>query len=270
MAINKSNANEQVTVEFKLHTGLCNMSIVAINPSTADQIEALGYRKPQADPEYLSINSETGAKKIRLDIYLENKTMNIRTKMALWLENTERISQTGKNEWINNQAQSCYAEQADVYDWFDHTTARKALVGETTLHDFIKVWANVGTKADANGVIPECKLENINAIFDKDFSELQGLVRDLSEYEVKILLGVRQVDSTDENQMPKVSNYQDVYTKMFARSYQKSYNVWLKKLGDEYGAYKQNYQDSLELQEFNPSSTPTPNAGTPSTDETPF
>ena len=107
MAIAKSDANEQVTVEFKLYTGLCNMKIVAINPSTPEQIEALGFRKPNQAPEYHSIDSDSGNTKIRLDIYLENKEKNIRTKMALWLENADRISQSGKNEWINNQAQSC-------------------------------------------------------------------------------------------------------------------------------------------------------------------
>lgn len=259
MAINKSNAGDVVTTEFKLYTGLINMKVVAINPATAEQIEALGYKKPNQNPEYITTDDE-GVLKVRLDLYLENADHNVKTKMALWLENKERISQSGKFEYINNQAQSCFADTPDAYAWFDGSTARKATVGETTLHDFVKVWANVSTKADAAGKLPECKLEGIPAMFNGNFSELQSLVNDLSDYEVKVLLGVRTVEGEDDNGMPKVNYYQDVYTKMFARSYQKSNNPWLKKLSDEYGAYKQEYQNSLLLQEFNPNNVATPTA----------
>jgi len=274
MAINKSNAGDIVTTEFKLYTGLVNMKVVAINPVTAEQIEELGYKKPANNPEYVSVNEE-GISKVRLDFYLENKTNKIRTKMALWLENKDRVAQSGKFEYINNQAQSCFADTPDAYTWFDGSTARKAKVGETVLHDFVKVWANVSTKADASGNLPECKLEGISQLFVGDFSELQSLVRDLSDYEIKVLLGVRQVEGTDDNGMPKVSHYQDVYTKMFARSYQKSNNPWLKKLSDEYGAYKQNYQNSLLLQEFNPDSIVNPtttanSSGSEDTGDVPF
>ena len=269
MAINKSGANEVVTVEYEKFTGLCDIEVVAINPRTADEIEALGYKKPANDPEYITIDSDNGHKKVRLDFYLEykeNGTVKVRTKMALWAEEVERVSQSGNYQWINNSAQSCYSASLETLSanermaWFKTNTARKALVGEVVLHDFVKVWANVSTKPDANGNAPECRLEKFRDIFNGDFSELQELVRDLQGYKVKVLLGVRVVEGTDENQMPTINCYQDVYTKMFARSYQTSMKNWNDKLADEYGAYKHNYQNSLRFQKFDETAIDTPDS----------
>jgi hypothetical protein len=276
MAINKSSKNEVVTVEFEKFTGLCNMEVVAINPSTTGEIENLGYKKPANEPEYITVDQENGHKKVRIDVYLEKKdgiNVKVRAKLAFWLEQIDKVSQSGNYQWINNIAQSCYALSTDAIianekmKWFDTSVARKALIGEVSLHDFVKVWANVGTQPDENGVVPECRLEKFRDIFNGDFSELHGLVNDLSGYEVKVLLGIRVVESTDDNDMPIHNFYQDVYSKMFARSYQTSTKPWNDKLSDEYGAYKNDYQNSLIFQKFDESKFIIPDADILSNDE---
>ncbi len=100
MSLNGNSSDKPVFQEIKLYTGLANMKVVAINPTKAE-MEAMGM-KPQNDPIYLTQDQE-GVKKLRLDFYLNHKTMNIRTKVSFFLEDKYRTDKDGKKaEWINN------------------------------------------------------------------------------------------------------------------------------------------------------------------------
>src|SRR3990167_590536 len=174
MAINSNKSTDKVVQERKLYTGLCPMKIIAINPTKA-QLSKLGIEF-RNDPVYL-IEDDAKQIKLRLDFYVANTELQLITKVSLWIENKLRIAKSGAFQWINAQAQNCFAEEADAYKWFQHETARKAYVGEVDLHNLLKAWGNVAPS-------DECKLETMDAILEGNIKELKALVQDLKDNEV--------------------------------------------------------------------------------------
>lgn len=217
----------------KLYTGLQNFFIRAINPSKEQIKEIMGY-EPKTEPEYVSQN-DNGNAKVRLDIYLENPEFKIKTKISLWLENELSVSAGGNKQWINDIGQSCYAATPDTYEWFKQKdTARHAKKGEVMLHEFLAAWANV-KQGD------EVKLDTMEDIFKGNIKELTDLVPVLNNNSVRVLLGVREHEG---------KQYQDVYTRKFGRPYRKQTDDWTKQLNSQAGQFKSNYQNSLDFKEF--------------------
>tara|TARA_B110000858_G_scaffold3793_1_gene4500 strand:+ start:508 stop:1020 length:513 start_codon:yes stop_codon:yes gene_type:complete len=145
----------------------------------------------------------------------------------------ERVSQSGKNQYINAAGQSTWSDGEPEYDWYSKTGLRKALTGEETLINFTKSWANV-----ANG--DEVAFDSIAKIVKGDVSEVKALVSLLSNNQVRLLIGVKD------------GKYQSVYTKVFGRVKPQRDDLFAKNLNDDYGAFNAEYDTALGWGVFSP------------------
>jgi hypothetical protein len=243
------------------------MQVTAINP-TMSQLQEMGLN-PQQEPEYIGVTPDGHAKAV-IDFYLREPETGATAKIRFWLENKERVSSTGKFEWIDDHATTSFANTLDeVVDWFDQDTGRKALVGEGQLLSFVSAWANVNPFPDNEGKRGTCAFEDISKLFSNDMSELKALMtgEGTADNKVKVLLNVVTSDSGRK--------YQDVYRYHFGREQANSTKIWEKRLNDDFTQCKGNYQNSLELQKYvdTPAAveTPQPDATPqPSEDEAPW
>jgi len=237
MAINSNSSETAVVKEGKLYTGLKNMKVVAINP-TKEEMEALGY-KPKNAPVYISVDGET--KKLRLDFFLsgdDEQGGTLRTKIAFFLENKHRVNQSGtKGEWINDAARTAWGTNTEAptnFAWFDATTARPCKIGEGDVHLFLINWLNVQPGDEA-------KLDNFDALFSGNYSELKKLLAANRNNEVKLLLTVRE------------GKYQSAYTRYFDRATNKRTTYWeshIKKQSEEGYPPKEDFSNSFTFQEW--------------------
>lgn len=253
MGFNPNASDKAVVAESKLYTGLANMKVVAINPNKM-QLEAMGY-KPQAEPVYTS--SEAGVRKVRLDFYLVHPEMNIRTKIAFFLEDRIRMNQEGnKCEWINDFGRTAWGG-TDVppmdLKWFDASTARKAKVGEADVHNFLINWLNISLNDEA-------KLDKFDSLFMGDYSELRFLLSHAKDNQIRVLLTVKD------------GKYQGVYGRYFDRATNKRTNYWeshIKSQTEAGYAPKEDFQNNFTLQEWTAPSM-TIDGSTAKTEEDPF
>lgn len=217
-----------------LWSGIANMQVVILNPSM-EQMKVMGMN-PQKEPEYVTNKEKDGAswKSLRLDFYVINAAHKIKTKVTLWLEDKERTNKDGnKFQYIDKFGNVAWPKGSDTepnYTWFDKASMRKAYIGEDPLMNFVKAWANADPKAE--------NTLDIAKMFKGDLSELSGLVKLIEKNEVQCLLGVRD------------GKYQDVYTKHFDRPYRKNFDTWRKALEGEYGEFKSDYQNDLNLKPY--------------------
>jgi len=240
MGFDANKSDEKVFKEIKLYTGLHNMKIIAINP-TKKGLEKIGY-KPQNDPVYATVEEQV--KKLRLDFHLVGEAPDeerILTKAVFFIENQHRVNRDGtKSEWINDFGRTAWSETGKPeekptnYTWFKHETARQAYVGEADLHLFLINWLNIGPDDEA-------KLDNFDALFEEDYTELKGYLKANVDNEVRVLLTVRD------------GKYQSAYNKYFDRASNKRTNYWSKYIENQtvngYGV-KEDYQNSFKFQEW--------------------
>ena len=228
MAI-KSNASTEEVVGsgIKLYSGLTNMKVVAVNPNMKE-LHAMDIKVKQ-EPNYeVSFNNEDYNKVV---FWLGNGDTNV--KMEILVQPKARVSQSGKNQWINNVGQSTWSEAAPTYDWWKNEGEHHAFVGEETLINFVKAWANV-----ANG--DEVSFETTKKIANGDVSEIQALVKVLGTNEVRVLIGVKD------------DKYQAVYTKHFGRVKPQRDDFFIRNLNDDYGSFNADFNADLNWGEHKP------------------
>ena len=109
----------------------------------------------------------------------------------------------------------------------------KAYVGEDTLVNFTKAWANV-----ANG--GEVSFDTIDSIVKGDVKELKEYVKALSDNKLRVLVGVK-----DEK-------YQTVYNRHFGRLKPTRDDLFIKALNEDYGSFNAEYSKDLKLGIYSP------------------
>tara|TARA_R110002072_G_scaffold122468_1_gene257062 strand:+ start:50 stop:562 length:513 start_codon:yes stop_codon:yes gene_type:complete len=149
------------------------------------------------------------------------------------MNSKERVSQSGKNQWLNAIGQSTWSDGNPEYDWYKMEGLRKALTGEETLINFTKAWANV-----ANG--DEAYFDSIAKIVKGDVAEVKALVGLLEKNQVRLLVGVKD------------GKYQTVYTKVFGRVKPQRDDIFVKNLNDDYGAFNAEFDTTLTWGAFTP------------------
>lgn len=228
MAIKSNASTEEVTGGgVKLYSGLSNFNIIAINP-TLEELHGLGI-KVKSEPNYFVEFS--GEEYFKLTFWIKNEDLT--TRFEILMNSKERVSQSGKNQWINNIGQSTWSEGAPTYEWWKGAGERKALTGEETLINLVKAWANV-----ANG--DEVYFETIDKIVRGDVSEMKALVTLLANNAVRLLIGVKD------------GKYQAVYTKVFGRIKPQRDDLFVKNLNDDYGAFNAEFDATLAWGAFVP------------------
>ena len=228
MAIKSNDSNVEVAGGgVKLYSGLGNFKVIAVNPTMAE-LHDLGIMVKQ-DPNYfVDLN---GTEYFKLTFWIKNADLT--TRFDILMNGTERVSQTGKNQWLNAIGQSTWSDGEPEYDWFKKEGLRKALTGEETLINFVKQWANV-----ANG--DEAYFESIAKIVKGDITEVKALVKLLENNEVRLLVGVKD------------GKYQTVYTKVFGRVRPQRDDLFVKNLNDDYGAFNAEFDTTLAWGAFTP------------------
>ena len=220
MAIQSNASTEEVIGGIKTYSGLTNVNIIAVNPSMAE-LHALDINV-KSEPSYT--------------VTIGDQDYN---KITFWVKNTEgsyrfdilvqpniRVSQTGKNQWINSVGQATWSEDEPTYEWFKKDGLHKAYVGEETLINFVKAWANV-RQGD------EVSFDTLDNIVKGNVLELKELVKVLKENQVRILIGVKD------------DKYQTVYTKYFGRVKPQRDDLFVKALNDDYGSFNADFNTDL-------------------------
>ena len=228
MAI-KSNESTQEVVGggIKLYSGLSNFNVIAVNP-TMDELHKLGIMVKSEPNYYVEFSGE---EYFKLTFWVKNDDLT--TRLEVLLNSKERVSQSGKNQWINNIGQSTWSEGAPTYEWWKPECQRHALTGEETLINFVKAWANV-----AQG--DEVYFDSIGKIAKGDVAEVKALVGLLANNQVRLLIGVKD------------GKYQSVYTKVFGRIKPQRDDLFIKNLNDDYGAFNAEFNPDLSWGTFVP------------------
>lgn len=179
------NVKPREIKEREQYTGVIPMKVVAINPSHEELKELLNTDKINA-PVYVSDN------KTRLDIWVQNKELDILTKMNIWLENKTRVAvSSGNTLWINQFNQSTWAPSLEDLaarqnmNWFDKATARECKIGEDILYNFIVALINADT-SEGGIIIPE-----FNDILSGNVDSLKKLFEHYNDREIKLLVGIK-------------------------------------------------------------------------------
>ena len=219
----QSNAStEEVVGGIKTFSGLTNVKVIAVNP-TMEELHALDINVKQ-EPNYTIEFSGEAYNKIVL--WLNNSDGNF--KLEILMQDKAKVSQNGKHQWMNSIGQSTWSEDSPTYEWWKKEGERKAYVGEETLINFIKAWANV-----ASG--DEVYLDTISNIASgSDLSELKSLITALHGNEARILIGVKD------------DKYQQVYTKYFGRVKPQRDDLFIKALNDDYGSFNADFNADLK------------------------
>ena len=156
---------------------------------------------------------------------------------SLLVEPNERPeSRTGKYQWINKFGQTAWGTEnpSAQYEWFKNEGVRRAYVGEETLIEFMRSWANVGRDG-------ECAIDNIKDVMSGNVHELKSYVSALKENRVRLLLGVKD------------DKYQQVYTRFFGREKPKRDDLFVKSLNDDYGEFRADFDpNDLTLKRWEP------------------
>jgi len=228
MAI-QSNASTQEVVGggIKTYSGLTNVNVIAVNPTMAE-LHALDINV-KSEPNYTITMGDQEYNKVVF--WLANADGNF--KLEILMQPINRVSQTGKHQWINNVGQTTWSEDAPTYEWWKPAGSRKAYRGEDTLIDFVKAWANVAQGGDAS-------FDTIQSIVRGDVSEIKALVDALKPNQVRVLIGVKD------------DKYQQVYTKYFGRVKPQRDDLFVKALNDDYGAFNADFNADLKWGEHTP------------------
>lgn len=164
---------------FEIVTGVIDFNIVAVNPTLAE-LNELGVNF-KTEPEYLSANPETNAKKVRIDFWIKPVATDIQDKLmkhTFFLEEDYKLSQAGKNQYINNSCQSSWGmTESDLPDWMDKDGIRKAYIGEADFMDFLQKFSGV----------KKIVFDNFNALFNGNVSEIRDLIKIKSGNSVQLL-----------------------------------------------------------------------------------
>ena len=227
MAIKSNASNQEVVGGINLYSGLSNFNVIAVNP-TMDELHELGIMV-KTDPNYFV--ELQGVEYFKLTFWVKNEDLT--TRFDILMNSSERTSQTGKYQWLNNTGQSTWSEGSPEYEWWKKEGERKAYSGEETLINFTKSWANV-----ANG--DDVYYETIEKIVKGDVTEIKALVKLLSANQVRLLVGVRD------------GKYQTVYTKYFGRVKPQRDDLFVRNLNDDYGEFKAEFNKELTWGTFTP------------------
>lgn len=244
----------------KIYTGLANCSVVTINPNE-EQLVKMGKesKKPLNYVETLTDSEGNPFKRVCVDFWLSHTNPDILVKVRFFLTNVIKKNIAGdKTRFINDYGQNFYglnSEDIPVNSstnvaWISPVGIRECYTGEAELIDFIRVWFSSGPK-DVS------KLDNINKLFEGDFSELHNYTKIGKDKKVQVLLYEKD-------------GFTNVYTKHFARAFNKKPDFWVKSL--EKSTVMINYQNTFALKEYDPinDASPAPVSNDSPSNEDPF
>ena len=220
MAIGGKEREQVEFQEYKLHVGLFETTVIAINPDKEEyEKKQLGRPLDEGkELEYLS-ESEEGNAKLRIDVYLEDVNEKVedgqfkkRYKIAYFLENKERENKDQtKYQYINCVGTTSWADSPNnLPDWFKERDFRVAKSGEDELYTFVTSW------------LGKLDFKNAETTVELDWKKLmKGNVKELKDQidgdwnSTFLALATVRVKETPEG----IKEYQSVYNKAFLPVY---------------------------------------------------
>lgn len=263
MAVEIINKPDESTVnDSKKFTGVIPYNVIAINP-TKDQLHEIGLSFIKSEPNYqLEFETEDGKRKSTIvDVWLKalptskQQDLDMVTKLTFFISNDPFVSQnTGKTQYVNIYGRTAWAQSVDGLNgnqYFINEGSRPAHRGEEDLYKFLFAWLNMTYDVERKKFNP-CRID-INKLITGDYSELQSLVTAAKPYVVKVLTGVRKLESDNGT----VRWYPITYNKYFLKHNQRSTDTIEKYVNkDEYTAFKDADYFTYQIQEFDASTLP--------------
>ena len=176
--------------------GVDLFNVIAINPSSLEEINTITGKNFTKEPEYLSVD-ENGIKQLRIDFYVKSKTDNYIDRVSIFLSEKLVISKSENPQWINEYGQFVYClnplELSEDRKKFFSTEVnfRQSFTGEENLYSFLTAWFNVSnyyiaTKIKHNILLDTPFLE----LLDGNFSEFSLLLEEWKENDILLVRGV--------------------------------------------------------------------------------
>lgn len=300
MAIAKGTESKEAQ-EFKRYIGIAPVFIKAINPDKKEH-ESLFNTTLEEAPNYLSTVEDSDghsfkSARIQLVFQPDNEKIGFEmplVTMALFIQNRPRVGATsGKTQVIDKYGRTAWATPTELsthaIPMYSNGPAdldkdyRPAYVGEEDLMAFVKaflcipdvtIWDDNLKKRVPNPKVKseecECRFDNLDKIFNGDFSEIKDALGFQPTNKVKVLLGVR----TD----PKTGRlYQSVYTRKFLKNSATNYNSIDKEIQEMINNANQNGRtldteyDVASVHEYSVTPTTfTPTSSTVPSEDMPF
>ena len=258
MAIETNKSSEEVIGSVKYYTGVGNFKVVAINP-TMEEAQAIGVNL-RTEPEYTDIQVGENVRN-RITFFVKNTEKDIITRVDFLVYPEKRVSQNGNVQIINEYGRHTWGASVEAVaanpkmSWFKTENANEAYIGQAELTDFVAAWANVASDG-------KITFDTIDNIVRGNVTELRQLMASIADNEIRLLLGVKV---TDEGKQ-----YQTVYSKWYGRPYHKNFTTLRKRLGEEYGEFKSQYDPTdFTLKEFNGAVLATTASSTEQTEDEP-
>lgn len=225
------------------YTGVASVYVKGVNP-TKEELEKFYGRDLDNTPEYIGEVDVNGTKvpQVRLDFMAvadpekykdaEGNSIDLKTRVTLFLRNSFRLSQAGKYQVIDKYGRTAWAteeeiaaKQVPVYSNGKPANIsseyRKAYHGEEELIKFLIAYLNIPScqkyvngewmMNDASKLADsEAYLEHIEDYFKGNFKELKDIIALQPNNKVKVLFGIRNTDDGKQ--------YQTTYTRMFLKN----------------------------------------------------
>ncbi len=144
-----------------------------------------------------SFKIEAKDDKQMLTFYVETKDGKISAPLVFFLEPKINESRTGKTQYIDEKGRTQYFEgNPQSTEYFDANTARPAIRGEEDVTKFLIALGNVRKNQNA-------RFDNFETIAKGDITQIQNILKIISNNNVGVLLGVN-------------GTYQRVHNRVFA------------------------------------------------------
>ena len=217
----------------EIFTGVADVKILAVNP-TLEELHEIGLTYMKTEPEYLSANQETNAKRVRIDFWVKPFIDIIDakpTKHTFFLEQGYKKSSTDKFQFINDFCTSTWAVDQDAAlasinykgeQWFKPDGARQAYIGEPIFMEFLKSFAGV----------QKVSFDDFTKLFNGNVSELRELLNLKKDNKVQLLFTEK-------------GGYQSTYTGYSMRGGNTRLDYWEKHLAKQNPNI--NYQNDLKI-----------------------
>lgn len=205
----------------KIYTGVENFRVTHVCP-THDELKKI-YGENAKAPTYVTTN-EDGVQQVRIDLYLDNEPeegeLAVKTKVSFFVNNSHKLSQTGKNRFINLYGQDAWllpdGSIPENMAWFNTEGKRMAYDGEINLIELIKNLLNLPSLAKAENksdAAAQFSDEDWRNMFNGNFSVLKGIIASAPN-KVGLLLGAK---TTEDGKV-----YQDIYNRGSLRQWAKA------------------------------------------------
>lgn len=263
-------AEEGTLTEFKRYIGVSPVTVVALNPSKAQQEEMYPGLQLNAEPEYIMTDAE-GNKTMRLEFHVKTNPdwgnkIDTMARIRFFIGNQvvvnrdqtkcQVIDDFGETTWVTREQFKAQQRPDSCRVTGNYRPCHK---GEADLYQFLKTWLNIPQSTKYNKDTKKWEtvedLEKCKIVLDWEklcngnIKEIVDIIPQVSDYQIKVCFGIR---TTDDNR-----HYQDICNKVFLNN---SSNYYLR-FDNQISNLKQNgmYADTVfsseMLKEWNPEQT---------------